>query len=408
MGTSQPIGETSACARIVANPDVWLEGEAIRQLHATAADPDCVRAVGMPDLHPGPGIPIGAAFAFAQSVRPRLIGSDAGCGAIVVALRSNKFSSSTERRARAEFDDDPLSHLDARELCRAVWDRGPRGLLDFDLPDAVSAMVEHLGEDDMDVPSGPLPDVYLPGMLGTIGGGNHFAEIGRVGTVVDPQAAQALGLEPRMLAVLCHSGSRGLGKALSDRWASQELCAGDAGEYLAALAGAVRFARANRVVLAWRVLGALGLARRSKIAHAFDVVHNTVTHECCGGDALWVHRKGCAPAGLNQPTVVLGSRGARSWIMRGRGNDAGLSSVAHGAGRKMRRSEAREKIRGRYRRKELSRSANGGIAICDDTKLLYEEHPDAYKPIEPVIASLEEAELADRVASIQPLLTVKK
>lgn len=408
MGTSQASGETSLCARIIANPDVWLEGEAIRQLHATAADPDCVRAVGMPDLHPGPGIPIGAAFAFANTVRPRLIGSDAGCGAIVVALDSNKFSARTEQRARAEFDDDPLSHLHAGDLCRAVWQRGPRGLLDFDLPDAVAAVVEGLDDDDSSVVSGPLPEVHLPGMLGTIGGGNHFAEIGRVSAVIDPAAAQALGLRPRMLAVLCHSGSRGLGKALSDRWASQTIVAPDADEYLAALAGAVRFARANRVVLAWRVLRALGLARRTKIAHAFDVVHNTVRRECCGADPLWVHRKGCAPANRDQPTVVLGSRGARSWVMRGRGNDAGLSSVAHGAGRKMQRSEARDKIRARYRRKELSRSADGAIAICDDTKLLYEEHPDAYKPIEPVIASLEDAQLADRVASIQPLLTVKK
>ncbi len=408
MGTPQTRDEPSPRARIVANPDVWLEGEAIRQLHATAADPDCVRAVGMPDLHPGPGTPIGAAFAFARSLRPGLIGSDAGCGAIVVATHGSKFSASTERRARIEFDDDPLSHLSADDLCHAAWKHGPGGLLEFDLPDAVAAIVEGLGHDDLEVASGPLPEAHLPGMLGSIGGGNHFAEVGRVSSVVEPEAAAGLGLRPRMLAVLCHSGSRGLGKALSDRWAAEHLDVGNAAEYLAALAGAVRFARANRVVLAWRVLRALGLARRSKIAGAFDVVHNTVTNECCGGDSLWIHRKGCAPAKRGQPTVVLGSRGARSWVMRGRGNDDGLSSVAHGAGRKMRRSEARDKLRTRYRRKELSKSANGAIAICDDTKLLYEEHPDVYKAIEPVVASLEDAELADRVASIEPLLTVKK
>ena len=93
--------------------------------------------------------------------------------------------------------------------------------------------------------------------------------------------------------------------------------------------------------------------------------------------------------------------------MRGLGNPAGLSSVAHGAGRKMQRSEAREKIRARYRKTQL-RGGTQGIVICDDQKLLYEEHPDAYKAIEPVIHSLELARLAERVASIEPLMTVKK
>ena len=93
--------------------------------------------------------------------------------------------------------------------------------------------------------------------------------------------------------------------------------------------------------------------------------------------------------------------------MRGLGNPIGLASVAHGAGRKMQRSEARVKIRARYRRTQL-RGGSQGIVVCDDAKLLYEEHPDVYKSIEPVIESLELAGLAERVASVQPLLTVKK
>jgi release factor H-coupled RctB family protein len=153
---------------------------------------------------------------------------------------------------------------------------------------------------------------------------------------------------------------------------------------------------------------ALGVTRPNKIRGAFDVVHNSVSLESAGTDELWVHRKGCAPAHEGQPTAVLGSRGAPSWIMSGKGNALGLSSVAHGAGRKMKRSEAREKIRDRYRRKSLTKTAIGSTVICDDKKLLYEEHPDAYKPIEPIIDSLVRAELADRVAAIEPLLTVKK
>jgi release factor H-coupled RctB family protein len=394
-------------ARIIATPEVWLEGEAERQLAEVAAYDDCAAAVGMPDLHPGPGIPIGAAFGFRDTVHPRLVGGDAGCGALVVSLGTSKLTSSLERRVRSEFEDTAVAEADREALCDAVWRKGPRGLAGFGFSDAVEALVDAVGDDELGE-SGQLPSAAFGAALGTIGRGNHFAELGRVTRVVADDAARAVGVRKGGLVLLCHSGSRGLGKALADRWGHASLPGSDAGVYLAELAGAVRFARANRILIAARMLEAIGIARQSKIAGAFDVVHNSVGCESCGDERMWVHRKGCAPAHDGQLTVVLGSRGAPSWIMRGSGNPAGLSSVAHGAGRKMRRSEARDKIRARYRRSQLRSGKHGGLVICDDVKLLYEEHPDAYKAIEPVIESLERARLAERVASIEPVLTVKK
>jgi release factor H-coupled RctB family protein len=93
--------------------------------------------------------------------------------------------------------------------------------------------------------------------------------------------------------------------------------------------------------------------------------------------------------------------------MLGRGSESALRSVAHGAGRRMSRSEARSKLKSRYRREELARSSLGGRVLCDDSALLYEEHPDAYKPMEPVVAALERAGTASRVASLVPVMTVK-
>jgi release factor H-coupled RctB family protein len=93
--------------------------------------------------------------------------------------------------------------------------------------------------------------------------------------------------------------------------------------------------------------------------------------------------------------------------MRGTGAEPGLRSVAHGAGRRMTRSEAVDKLKHRYRRSEVVRSALGGRVVCDDKILLFEEHPDAYKAIEPVIAALETHRQATRVASLTPVLTVK-
>lgn len=389
-----------AKARVIATPAVWLEGEAIRQLEEVAQDDDCASAVGMPDLHPGPGIPIGAAFGFTQTIRPRLVGSDAGCGALVVGLGKVKLSSSLERRVRAEFARPPFAEENLDALCCSAWKHGPAALDDSGVSEFLGALI---GPDGL-CESGDLPSSVYGSALGTIGGGNHFAEIGRVTDVVDKGAATELGLGKGSLVALCHSGSRGLGKALADTWGHTALKDDAAADYLADLAGAVRFARANRVLLAGRLLRALGVARPKKIVCAFDCVHNHVTRE----NNLWVHRKGCAPAHNGQMAAVLGSRGTPSWIVRGLGNPDGLSSVAHGAGRKMMRSEAREKIRARYRRKQLTKSRLGGMVICDDTKLLYEEHPDAYKDIEPVIDSLVQAKLAERIVSIEPLITVKK
>jgi release factor H-coupled RctB family protein len=93
--------------------------------------------------------------------------------------------------------------------------------------------------------------------------------------------------------------------------------------------------------------------------------------------------------------------------MRGTGDEAGLRSAAHGAGRRMTRSEAVDKLRHRYRRSEVERTALGSRVLCDDKILLFEEHPDAYKAIEPVICALENHRLATRVAALTPIITVK-
>ncbi len=178
--------------------------------------------------------------------------------------------------------------------------------------------------------------------------------------------------------------------------------------YLQDLAGAQRYARTNRVLLCWRLLVAMGATRPGRISGAFDVTHNTVEPGVSDQQPVWIHRKGTAPAAEGQLTAVLGSRGAPTWIMAGCGCADTLCSVAHGAGRRMTRSEAVSKMRARYKRTDFRRTACGGRVICDDPRLLYAEHPDVYKDIEPVITSLEAAGAARRVASLIPMLTVKR
>jgi release factor H-coupled RctB family protein len=152
------------------------------------------------------------------------------------------------------------------------------------------------------------------------------------------------------------------------------------------------------------VLRAAGLGSPSRVASVLDIVHNIAERR----GTAFLHRKGAAPAEQGQATVVLGSRGAPSWLMQGLGREHCLACVAHGAGRRMGRSEAHAKLRDKHKRASLARSALGTRVICDDVTLMYEEHPDAYKAIEPVVESLEHAEAAQRVAALVPLITVKK
>lgn len=396
-------------ARIIAGPDVWLETNAVDQLARVAGLPACRRAVGLPDLHAGRGIPIGAAFAFEGEIRPRLVGGDAGCGVRVVAVRKLKAKGDALlRRLDGAMQGPALPECDPRALLDAVWRAGPRGLAAVD--GAPRSLAEWAaGEPEFEAPEGPPPDdPTFARQIGTVGGGNHFVELSRVDQVVDKAAGRALGLSAGGWAVVAHSGSRGLGGALAREWGGEALTdPARQAAYLDRLRGALNYARANRMVLAWRILSVVGAAKASRITGDFDLVHNTVCHAPDGSGA-WLHRKGAAPAAADQPTVVLGSRGAPSWVMLGAGSSDSLWSVAHGAGRKMARGEAVAKLRTRYDRRSLSRTSSGGHVFCDDAQLLYAEHPDAYKPVEPVVESLEAAGCARRVAALVPFANFKQ
>lgn len=391
---------------IIGRDSVWIEGRAVEQLARVACQDGCCRAVGMPDLHPGRGIPIGAAFAFTDRILPGLVGGDAGCGVRLVPVPKLKArGDALLRRVDAATQGDALPDADPAALLAAVWAHGPRGLAQVEgVPESLAALADAEPADALPA-SGDCPtDTAAGHQLGTVGGGNHFLELGEFARPDDREAAKDLGL--RGFAVLAHSGSRGLGGAIATRWRGAVLTdPADQTAYLTDLAGACRYARANRLILVWRMLAGIGALRRA--GAGFDLLHNAVWPADLDGRRVWLHRKGAAPANADQPTVVLGSRGTPTWVMRGTGCAASLWSVAHGAGRKMGRGEAVEKLKARHRRADLTRTATGRV-LCDDARLLYAEHPAAYKPIEPIIDSLEAASAARRVVAITPRITVKR
>ena len=362
----------SASVRIIASPQSWIDSMAVDQLRQTAALEGIDAVVGLPDLHAGRGIAVGAAFWSRDRVFPHLVGSDIGCG---MALWQ---TDAPLRKFRLDAAERKLHGLDES------WDG-----------DCAGALAE----------SG-LPPSLLPAALGTIGGGNHFAELLRVEQMLDAERLAASGLDSGHVLLMVHSGSRGLGQAILD----QHLASGvgrsllaktpDFTAYLQAHDQAMRWAVLNREVIAARFLERLDMAG----ARLLDICHNSVTPHQYG----WLHRKGAAPADKGL-IVVPGSRGDLSYVVRPRRERAGeaLHSLAHGAGRKWSRSEARDKLARRYRVADLERTALGSRVICEDRALIYEEAPPAYKDIHRVIRDLEEAGLIDAVATLRPLLTYK-
>jgi release factor H-coupled RctB family protein len=245
--------------------------------------------------------------------------------------------------------------------------------------------------------------------LGTIGGGNHFAEIQVVEKVLDLGAFKATGLAKQQLVLLVHSGSRGLGESILRNHVDQhfgeavEADSVTAQEYLCGHDLAVRWAKANRELIARRFASALG----AEGACLWDGCHNSITRQKLDGESVWLHRKGAVDA-ESDFLVIPGSRGSMSYLVKPTGDGVSHAwSLAHGAGRKWMRSAARQRMRERFSVDELVQTRLGSRVVCEDRDLLYEEAPAAYKDIEDVVADLVAAGLVSVITTLRPLFTYK-
>ncbi|MFC5818102.1 RNA ligase RtcB family protein [Nonomuraea harbinensis] len=356
--------QTSATVAVFASPTSWIESDALDQCHQVAALDGMIHVAAMPDLHPGKGAPIGAAMTSA-TLYPFLVGSDIGCGIAVFPIRLRR---ADPARLAARFPD--LDHA----------------------PDA--------DDPAWDVVEGDIPAGHVEG-LGTVGRGNHFVELARVGTVFEPDHASRLGLAAGDLVLVVHSGSRGLGERIL-RAHTEVHGAGpapDPAAYLAMHDDAVRWGSLNRRLMAARVAHALGTEPAEPVV---DQCHNLVEVR----DGVYLHRKGAAP-GDGRDVLIAGTRGTPSYLVAAHAGPEANHSVAHGAGRKMSRADALRRGRAKHTVEELRRTPVGSLVVCGDRQLLFEEAPTAYKRIEQVIADLVEHGLATPVATTVPLVTYK-
>jgi tRNA-splicing ligase RtcB len=380
---------------------VPFEEAARRQLENVASLPFVHQwVVAMPDVHFGRGATVGSVIPTSGAIIPAAVGVDIGCG--MVAQRTSLTASQLP---------DSLALLRS-DIERAVpHGGGKKGRGEWEgLPKPISRAWREIHKRyEAIVDAYPQVRHKKPAeQLGTLGGGNHFVEI-------------CLDEEDRVWVML-HSGSRGAGNRIGTtfialarkemerhqiRLPDRDLAYLREGAlhfdaYVRAIDWAQEYARMNRDLMLARTLMAL---RRSlppfqaDPKQAIDCHHNYVARERHYGEDVMVTRKGAVRAGEGELGIIPGSMGARSFIVRGKGNRESFESCSHGAGRVMSRSEAKR----RFSLEDHLR-ATAGVECRKDAGVI-DETPGAYKDIDSVMAA--QADLVDVVHELRQVVCVK-
>lgn len=369
-----PEGQTGSC-KIMGGKEI--EASAKRQMETAMSLPITVQGALMPDAHTGYGLPIGGVLAADNAVIPFGVGVDIGCR---MALSILDESDSFLRR---------YSHQ-AKQALREYTHFGMEGGLDFSQEHEV-----------LDSPLFQTTELLkrMQGkaarQLGSSGSGNHFVEFGEI----ELWENNSLQLPAKKyLALLSHSGSRGLGANIAQyytkiamdtcklpaeaqqlAWLSLDNEAGQ--EYWLSMQLAGEYAKACHDRIHANLLKALGLQALATIENH----HNFAWKDkLVDGREVIIHRKGATPAHEGELGIIPGSMTTAAYLVKGKGVANALYSAAHGAGRAMSRKRAKENTTVSALKKMLS---DAGITLIGGS---VEENPLAYKDIEKVMDAQQE------------------
>jgi tRNA-splicing ligase RtcB len=359
----------------------------------------------MPDVHAGLGATVGSVIAARRAVIPAAVGVDIGCG--MMAVKTSLTASQLPDDLR------PLRHAIESAVPHGRTDHGgknDRGAW-HDVPEANAAAWAQLepGYKKIVEKHPSAAGAQRVNQLGTLGTGNHFVEV-----CLDEAGA---------VWVMLHSGSRGIGnrigtyfieraKADMRRWfinlpdmdlaylpEGSELFA----DYLEAVSWAQDYARQNRELMmqsALRALRKLGtLPEFTAHLEAVNCHHNYVSREQHYGESCIVTRKGAVRAREGELGIIPGSMGAKSFIVRGKGNPESFHSCSHGAGRSMSRTKAKKVFT-----LEDHAAATAGVECRKDADVI-DETPGAYKAIDDVMAA--QSDLVEIVYTLKQVICVK-
>lgn len=381
-----------------------IEPEALQQLVNVSKLPIVHGHVAaMPDVHLGIGATVGSVIPTRRAIIPAAVGVDIGCGmnAVRLSLAARDLPESLARVRSAIEAAVPVGFAQHRDTKMVGPARKREARL---LNKRLRAIVgRHPAVEKM---QRKFDETWLC-QIGSLGGGNHFIEL-------------CLDEEQRLWAML-HSGSRGVGNALGryfiaaakkdmqrhhlvlpDRdlaYVSEGSALFD--DYVEAVHWAQEYALVNRREMMRLVLEALErhLPPFTATGEAISCHHNYVAEETHFGERVYVTRKGAISARAGELGIIPGSMGARSYIVRGLGNPESLHSCAHGAGRRMSRTEARR----RFRTGDLEAQTEG--VECRKDGGVLDEIPGAYKDIDEVMAN--QSDLCEVVHTLKQVVCVK-
>ena len=381
-----------------------IDAQTLRQLHNIASLPIVhPHVAAMPDVHAGIGATVGSVIPTRGAIIPAAVGVDIGCGmnAVRTTLTASdlpdnlaRLRSAIEAEVPVGFEQHEWSRVQGSRQARAVRPLGDRLAHIVERHRGIAKMLRQFER------------TWIC-QAGTLGGGNHFIEI-------------CLDEEQRVWIML-HSGSRGIGNVIGRYFIAaaqkdmrrHQLQLPDADlayfsegstvfdDYVEAVDWAQDYALLNRSEMMRRVLDVLAtFAPPFRLdGEAINCHHNYIARETHGNEDLYVTRKGAISARQGELGIIPGSMGARSFIVRGKGNPESFCSCSHGAGRSMSRSEAKR----RFNRFDLAEQT-AGIECRKDGGVI-DEIPAAYKNIDAVMAH--QSDLVEVVHTLRQVVCIK-
>ncbi|MEF8801566.1 MAG: RtcB family protein [Halolamina sp.] len=441
------------------------DDDTLQQLRNAAHLPGMTKhALCMPDGHQGYGFPVGGVGAIDAEngcISPGAVGFDINCG--VRMVRTNLEYDDVRGREKAlvtQLFDTVPSGLGgggvvdgSRDAVEGVLERGMEWTLEQGY--ATEADLAHCEDEGRRTDARPefvSKKAKDRGMnqLGSLGSGNHFLEVQRVTDVFDDDVAESFGLAEDQVVVLIHCGSRGLGHQVCSDYVrrieqehgdmlanlpDKDLAAAPAGsqlaeEYYGAMCAAINFAWVNRQLIMHQTREVFAdvfdaTPAELELELLYDVAHNIAkreTHDVDGEQRdLFVHRKGATrafPAGreevprsyrdVGQPVIIPGSMGAGSYVLKGgeRSLAETFGSTAHGAGRLMSRTQAKQEFWGGDVQDELE-TKNKIYVKATSGATVAEEAPGVYKDVDEVVRVSDALGIGDKVVRTFPVCNIK-
>jgi tRNA-splicing ligase RtcB (3'-phosphate/5'-hydroxy nucleic acid ligase) len=377
-----------------------VESGAMQQLYNMAQLPFIHSHIAaMPDVHMGKGATVGSVIPTRGAIIPAAVGVDIGCGmnAIRLSIKASELPDNLRAIRLAIEEAIPVGfNMHKTDRARRSTIQALSGGLD-----------QIIGKHKKIYSMQKKPYQTWIRQIGTLGGGNHFIEI-----CLD---------ENNDVWVMLHSGSRGVGNVIGQYFIS--LAKKDMGQhlinlpdkdlayfiegaryfddYIQAVQWAQDYAMANRREMMHLILKALRkkLPKFGITKEAINCHHNYVSREFHFGENVYVTRKGAISADLDELGIIPGSMGAKSYIVRGKGNPQSFCSCAHGAGRKMSRSAAKRQ----FSEQDVEKQTAG--IECRKDKGVIDEIPSAYKDIDQVMQN--QSDLIEVVHTLKQVICVK-